>query len=137
MATVTGPLYSTGATGSIAKALINYQGRHGKTVVRQMRPKPRRQPTEKQKATRANTALLVDLWHRLHRVDRANWYRNGQTAENHQEGYPFNPLLEGYHLFMQINGERVRDGKLPLFSPYSAEGYQTPGRAAAPGLVHR
>jgi hypothetical protein len=71
MATVTHPLFSADATGSLAKA-ITYRNTNNKHTARRY-TKPRRSASPLQLEIRARTKLLTQLWPTLSPEQRAAW----------------------------------------------------------------
>lgn len=102
MATVRGPLHSTGATGSIGKQLTFQRHRNGHIVRAYNAPgsvSPK-SPTAAQLAVRITTKVLMQQWPNLTPQQKATWQTPAAQAN-----------ISEVNAFLRYNVARLRQGK--------------------------
>jgi hypothetical protein len=104
MATVTHPLFSAHATGSLANA-ITYRNTNNQHTARRY-TKPRRSASPLQLEIRARTKLLTQLWPTLSAEQRAAW--KPQADRDH-----VTPL----NAFYTTNWQRLKNGEAITLTP--------------------
>lgn len=102
MATITGPLLSLRARGSLASLLV-YTANRGKPVLKTSKRKTNRNTIE-QRSHRSMLRYLVQSWIRLIPPARASWVNNVPTDQH-----------SAYHWYLAFNMERWRRGLGPAY----------------------
>ena len=101
MATITGPLHSDRADGSVNKQLTFKETKRGATVCRYSYPGSRNPftPNAAQRAIRQRTGTIMKAWRTLSQAEQDTWIEPAHDRE-----------LEPINLFQIINFKRLTDG---------------------------